>query len=455
VGNQALGKTTVALSDLLACALGEHPFRESGREKSATYWLICASWAQSIAIQGKLYDLIPPSRLHPETVFTSARGFRGKHQSVQVRHRDGTYSQIRFKTTKQGTLDLAGATVDGGVLFDEPPASQAVYSEVSKRTLATGAWVSIAMTPVGAPVDWIADLAAEGLLEDIHTPLDPEQLVPVGHTRPRILGDGTVCDAEWIAEIIRQTPAHEVPVRVHGEFQMRVVDRMFDAFVSSGPKSHVHDRVPTTDCRVLLGIDHGSKASGKTGSKQIATLILVDESAWQGEGEGHSKVYVLDEFSPGEQSTPEIDAKGILAMLSKHGLAWSDIDEAWGDRVHMAHRPSQRKSNKDLMVQIARQLGTTRPALSPQIRTVKRGTGRGRGSVDVGVRYLHHQMVRSGGFGVHPRCTRVIEALDRWAGLDDNFKDACDSLRYALDSYAFGVRGPGMRRGNSRGLRLR
>jgi hypothetical protein len=71
------------------------------------------------------------------------------------------------------------------------------------------------------------------------------------------------------------------------------------------------------------------------------------------------------------------------------------------------------------------------------IRTVKRGKGRGRGSVNAGCRYLHQAMVRPGHFFVHPRCARLLEALDRWDYSDSDYKDPIDALRYALQRYVF------------------
>ena len=71
------------------------------------------------------------------------------------------------------------------------------------------------------------------------------------------------------------------------------------------------------------------------------------------------------------------------------------------------------------------------------IRTVKRGVGHGRGSVDIGCRYLHQAMLRPGHFRIHPRCTYLIEAIDKWRYEDDGFKDHIDALRYALDSRIF------------------
>ena len=56
----------------------------------------------------------------------------------------------------------------------------------------------------------------------------------------------------------------------------------------------------------------------------------------------------------------------------------------------------------------------------------------------MGCRYLHQAMVR-GDFFVHPRCARLIEALERWDYTTTSpFKDIVDALRYALKPYIFG-----------------
>lgn len=425
-GNQSLGKTTVGLAEVVFAATGEHPYRTPS-EKPGEYWVICASWSQSVAIQNKLAKLLPADVVHPETLHDELRGFRGKNPALRLRHKSGGWSTIRFKTTQQGTIDLAGATVHG-VLFDEPPSSQAIYSEVAKRVQATGGWVLITMTPVGAPVDWIKDEADAGRITDLHFPLTPDALIPVGSQRPIRLQDGTPCDAAWIVSIIEQTPLHEVPVRIHGEWEMRVTDRYFSGFISSGPRGHVHDRLPTGVVRICLGIDYGSKPG-----KQVAYLVAVNESL------EHPSIYVLDEYCDAlGGSLPEVDARGVMAMLARNRLAWKNLDYAHGDRVHMPGSGG-RKSNKDLAQELAKLLGAPLDALQPPMRTVKRGQGHGGGSVSLGSRYIFHAMARPGGFGVHPRCARLIEALDRYTMADDDWKDPVDAVRYAIDPYIFGA----------------
>jgi phage terminase large subunit-like protein len=431
LGNQ-VGKTTVALADLAMDAMGTHPYRPC--RESGEYWVICASWSQSVAIQNKLHALLPPGRIKPGTVHSESRGYRGKNPAVEVRHEDGGWSIVRFKTTQQGGLNLAGATIRGA-LFDEPPASQSVYAEVVKRVQATGGWVAIAMTPINAPVDWIRELAAKKGITDLHSPLTPETMIPVGSNRPRQLPDGTICDADWIAAIEAQTPAHEIPVRIHGEWEVRVSDRYFAVFRSSGPDAHVHENAPEGEVLLCLGVDHGDRPG-----KQVVCLIAVDIH----HPSGHPAVYIVDEYTDeGGTATPEVDARKVLDMLARHGLRWSDLHEAWGDRVHLPGSARQ-KSNKDLFAQIAKILRQPKDAIRPQLRTVKRGAGRGAGSVSVGSRWLYNAMATPGRFGVNPRCKRIIEALDRYTMADDEWKDPVDAIRYGLDSFVFNAwrRGP-------------
>lgn len=437
-GNQ-LGKTTAALADLAWTALGEHPYRSDGRKEPGEYWVVCASWSQSVAIQNKLYALLPQDRIHGATSYDPVAGFKNKNPAVRVRHSSGEWSIIRFKTTQQGTLDLAGATISGA-LFDEPPSSQGIFSEVLKRVQAKGGWISIVMTPIGAPVEWIKDLVDKGVLEDINTRLTPEALRPLGARIPRRLPDGTLCDAAWIAKITDETPSHEVDVRIHGGWEIRSTERYFSGFRSTGADSHVHDRIPTGNVDLFLGIDHGSKPG-----KQIALLIAHWTQTPLGEDEDpYDAIYVLDEYvDETGGGTPDKDARGILAMLARNHLKWSELDQVFGDRVHLKGRGEQ-KSNRDLQVAICRARKVASDAIYPAIRTVKRGEGHGKGSLTVGSRWLFTQMIRPGGFGVHPRCTRLIGALDRYTMADDDWKDPVDALRYGCDDLIFKVqrRGP-------------
>jgi hypothetical protein len=208
---------------------------------------------------------------------------------------------------------------------------------------------------------------------------------------------------------------------------MRSIDRYFSTFRNGGSRSHVQVLDYEYDY-ACLGIDHGSRPG-----KQTAVLMLVREHE---DGVG---IYVLDEYvDRAGTATPADDASGILAMLHRHRLQWRDLHSAYGDRVHMQGRAEQ-KSNKDLGVQIAKQLRVPFSDLAPGIRTAKRGAGRGSGSAETRSRWLYHRIVRDA-FLVHPRCTRVLEAIERYTLRDDDFKDPIDAIVYGLDPFTF--RGP-------------
>ena len=424
--NQAIGKTWTGLAEVLFAATGEHPYREPSREHGE-YWVICASWSQSIAIQSKLYELAPKDLLHPGTIFNPGRGFPGMYPYVRIRHVDGGYSIIRIKTTRQGTLQLAGASIDGA-LFDEPPTSHAVYGEIVKRVQARGGWVLLCLTPIGAPVDWLRQLAEDGQITDIHQPLTPEALIPVGHASPLVLADGTVCDQEWIDRITRETPAHEVPVRIGGEWETRMTSSYFAE--SFRWNEHISDDAPDADVDLVLGIDHGTLPG-----KQIALLLAI----WQ--ADGRWCVHVLDEYVDHTgRATSDDDARGILDMLDRHGFVWKDLKGAWGDRVHMRGK-AQQKSNLDLAGALCHLMRIrTMAELRPSIWTVKRGAGHGAGSVQVGCRWLHEAMVQRR-FTVSRRCVRLIEAIQRYQmRYQDDYADPIDALRYGLDTLIFAPR---------------
>jgi hypothetical protein len=283
----------------------------------------------------------------------------------------------------------------------------------------------IAMTPVNAgPLDWLREVVEAGHVRDIHQPLTREALIPVGSELPIELDDGTPCDEAWIDRVIAETMPHEVPVVVHGEWEMRVVGRVFSAFKDD---QHISGEPPGHGWKLHLGTDYGTKTG-----KQISVLVAVDDSG------DHPRVCIWDEVVGDGNTTLDQDAAGLIEMLRRNGLTWRMVDEAWGDRLYL-RGPTERKSNKDLMEALGRILKIPPQHLAPQVRTVKRGAGHGAGSLDAGLRFLHQAMLRPGHFRVHPRCNRLLEAIQRWDYTDNDQKDPIDAVRYALDSLIFRV----------------
>ena len=426
-GNQTVGKTTVGVYDLAMHALGIHPHRPDGKDGPDEYWLVCASWSQSISIQQKLWDVLPKDQLHPETQFDQRKGFIGQHPVVRVRHARGGYSIIRVKTVNQGGLTLASATV-AGIVVDEPPKSARVYTELMSRVERRG-WLSILMTPVNAPVDYLREIidAPNSPWVDIHRPLTPKELIPVGGRSPLRDGMGRPMGQEWIDERALKIPAHERDIILHGGWDIRAVDRFFSHWAQQ-----VGEPPAETDLWVSIGIDHGSQPG-----KQAAILVgCVDHGPNE-----LPHVYVLEETGdPTGKNVPADDARGILAMLRARGWQWTDLNDACGDRALMRGRAGG-KSNAMIAAHINRQLGR-RGMLKPMLRTAKRGTDRGAGSALRRARYVHW-LTAKGLLTVSDRCPRTLEALDNWDGTPrSEHKDQLDALFYALDRWTFERRKP-------------
>jgi hypothetical protein len=429
-GNQWGGKTTAALSEVIGRCIGEHPL--PGHRYDVTpgpgfeSWVICDSWSQAVAIMGKLWALLPKDRLHPDTYYDPRSGFRGKNPLVQF----SNGAIIRIKTANQDPKSLASGTIDVA-LFDEPPPTMRIYTEVMSRLQSKGGALLLAYTPVNAPVEYLRQLVADGKIEDHWCPLTPQALIPVGHTKPMRGQDGQVRDEAWIAALRLQVPPDQAPVVIDGEWEFRARGAYFEG--AWDQSSMVHARTPHPAARWHLGIDHGTLPG-----KQIALLMAVIDTATG------PAVFVVDEYVDAlGTATPRVDARGIVDMLRRNGRTWTpqSLACAYGDRTHMPGREEQ-KSNKDLALHILRELAQT-TRLDPPLLTAKRGAGRGAGAVDTGGRWLRTAMIE-GRFAVHPRCRRLLESLPKYNGTDDGNKDAVDAVRYGCDMLIFaGVpRGP-------------
>jgi len=425
-GNQWGGKSTVALEEMLCFLLGYHP-EKAVPPAPVEWWIMCAESSQSVAIQRKLWDLCPKDAVDPSCEFDEVRGFRGRQPVLRLTNG----SICRIKTTGQRTISLSGATIDG-VLFDEPPPSPRLYTEISKRVMNRSGVILLSMTPVNVgPLGWLSQLVEDGQIEDHHARLTPEALIPDGATDPITLPDGTPCDARWVAQLLAMTPPYEREIVCHGEWENRVVDRVFTAFNDS----MITEDLPPGAADIRLGLDYGDKIG-----KQYGTLIAVIPGL-------ADQVWILDETPQTEHSTIEADAAAVLEMLARHGLVWTDLAEATGDRQY--ERGMTYKGNRELHRAISRILDRPAVGLYPRIRTAKRMRDTGRFSVDAGVRYMHRAMV-AGRYHVHPRCGRHIDALRQWDGrqhqsrhtniglfTDSFFKDPIDAVRYGLESRIF------------------
>ncbi len=424
-GNQSMGKTTAGLADIIFRCMGSHPFLDVP-DAPIEAWVICASWSQSLAIQGKLWALLPKDEVHPDTEFCPVKGFRGVNPACRFKNN----SIIRIKTTNQG-ISLAGSTIHVA-LFDEPPKSPRVYGEVQKRVLHAGkhGCVMLALTPVNADCGWLQEAVESGLITDHHYRLEPKNLIPIGQKKPMVLPDGTVCDQKWIDKIVAESLPWEVPVVVHGAWNMSTVGAALCDFRDT---DHITSEGPVGEVKLALGMDHGDGSQ----FSQFAVLVAVQYSQ-SPDGATYPRVWILDEYCSESTTTPDMDARSIRIMLNRHGIKWEDLDHVWGDRNYPGRRGgSSKKSNLDLIHAMARELHVPHNRLRPHIRTVKRGKGRLTGSVHRGIRFIHYCMVRPGHFHISPNCKRLIECIKRYEMKSDEWAHGIDALRYALNTWIF------------------
>ena len=414
-GNQ-LGKTTAGLSEVIWRCLGNHPHYPTHRPPIEA-WIICTSYPQSVGIMGKFWDLVPRNEIRPIR-YDPRRGF-GKDNPAVV-FKNG--SVVRFKTTNAGAESLAGSTIHY-VHIDEP-CDFDVYRELDRRILRNSGQMGITLTPLNKDTTWLRQLVDDGAVIEVHATMTPENLWPVGARQPLQLLDGTPMDQRWIEQQRRECLDRFAPVVLDGEWEIRSAGSLFHAFDTA---RHVSAELPTTDLQLCVGIDYGSRDF-----KQIAVLVGVDASG------DAPRVYILDEAASDGATTPEQDATAVLRMLHRAGVSWEDLDHAWGDHDHSGKAQGLgKKSNKRMMFALKKRLHIDKlAAIIPPIRQVKRGRGGGRGSVHRGAEWLHQCMLREDSFRIHPRCSQVIESVERWDYRDTPHKDAIDSIRYATWSFA-------------------
>jgi hypothetical protein len=442
-GGQNLGKTTAGAAELIYRMRGSHPFNPDVKPiEDYRTWVVCGTHRQSRIVQRKVWELIPRELLADGCMFDAAKGaFLG--EIPRLRFRNGAVAE--FLSGNGKSVGLASESLHD-VWIDEPLASETVYDELQTRVMKSNGCIYGTLTPINNPIDYLKRLCSPGedgsppQIVDLHYRLLPENLIPVGHTRPITLRDGTVCDADWIASLRRRMSAFEAPIRLDGHWETRAEGGYFDGAWrgTEGDDPHVVALTPKgKHLRWCLGVDHGHKPG-----RQIAVCVVVDETNTI---EGHPHIYVVSEVDdPEGWALPERDAKGIRRMLSDLGKKWSDLTYVYGDRVHMPGAGTE-KSNLRLAAALAKAEGVPLSALHPAIR----GAVKGRDSRSDGQRWLYEQLIR-GTLHVHPRCKRLVAAF---AAYDDTetseHKDPIDALRYALTAY---VRGWWRQRGGGRGL---
>jgi len=420
-GNQ-IGKTTVGLAEVVWWATGTHPYLPTIRPP-VEIWIVCTTWPQSVAIMRKFWAMLPKNLVRPGTRCEPRYGF-GKDNPAVV-FLNG--SIVRFKTTNQGAEALAGATVHF-VLVDEPT-DEEIWRELDRRLTRTGGTLAATLTPINRPTEYLRQLVRDGVVEETHTRLTAESLIPVGDSSPMRLLDGTPMDDAWILEQRRMVLPRFAPVVLDGEWEQRLEGAAFESY---DPTTHLTDRIPDVDLHVAVGLDYG-----EGDFRTYTSIVGIDTKSGE-----FPRIHFLGEVASDGMRPPEDEAVDVLDELTEAGgWGWADVSSAWGDKPTKGR--AGRKSNEDMMAALERELRARkllgkRSGLSPEIRQVKTGPNGNDGSVWRGVEWLHRAMLRPGHLTVHPRCEVLHEAFQKWNGGEEH-KDPIDGARYA--TWPFAMRG--------------
>lgn len=429
-GNQSIGKSWAQMAEIIWRAEGTHPHYPT-TSPPVEIWCVCTSWAQSVAIQKKFFELAPKARLTARTRdrFRVEDGW-GKDNPV-ASFING--SIVRFRTTNQGPEAQAGATVDY-IAIDEPP-DEEVFRELRKRVMRSGGQVGMTMTPINRPCAWIRAEVEAGRIDEVHARLVPENLIPIGTDQPLSVIDPYTrlevpMDAAWIAHQELITPASWAPVVLHGEWETKPQGVWFACFDAA---KHVRSNVRLDPKRGpiyhVLGFDY---AAGDRPYGHCAALTQVQ--AQKSEGRTRYAVYALDEVVLGGTDTTPVFARAVLAMLERNGLRWTDLHAVHGDNPVTSRFAT--RSNILTAKALAVELAIPLEALLPRVLSAKDG-GANAEAFNAGNRWIYER-IAAGEMLMHPRCEATIRGYETWDYSKMHVaKDILDARRYSLKPFIF------------------
>lgn len=409
-GNQS-GKTQAATKEADWYCTGTHPFKATPPPPLFGLVLVADEkngWANWSA---KLREFMAPGVTHDRCNYTPDRGFTvgGKPMLMY-----GNGSRIEPRSGMGGVVSLASVTCDFLVIDEVPKRSH--FGEALSRVAVRAGDVWAALTPIGRPVDWFRD-HLEG--DEEYRLTDGARGEPPREDWEQHILELCVENCHWRTpeDIEAQKAAYgpwEYAQRVHGAWEGESVDRWFQGF---GADSVVDEVPKLTAAEFGVFVDHGEKIG-----HEAAVLVV-----WQRpSGTRKGGVWVIDEYVNTTQTSPDEDAAGILSMLDRHGLEWSDIGLWVGDVNSGGKSVAGTSVNELLADAIGR--ATYHPAGQSPIWIDK--PRKGAGSVEQRYRILNSAFLR-GDLHVHSRCLMVKKCFTHFAGQED--------LKHFVDAVGYGV----------------
>jgi phage terminase large subunit-like protein len=424
-----LGKTSAVVVEIvdLIRGTGHKPRPWNGPINITLISESIEQMAQEGAILEKLWDMLPKGEIDPRVGYQRGRGLVGvKYPAITFTSGPGAGSVIRLRTYNQGPEAVAGSTIHA--VYCDEPCSESVYSELAPRLLKHGGWFTISFTPVPNMPDqgWLRKLVERGVFSEHHVTMKPEHTQPLGWAKPLLSQDK-------IDAFRKALPAGHAEMRCNAAWEVVTTTPMVSEYDDArharefalGDIVAACAQLALPPARLVVSIDHGLVPG-----KQRAALIAVAAHPEPERRSSTCRIWHIDEVALPDITTPADDARNIKAMLERHGLDYSDIDEWVGDRSTGQGRDQCGKDNAQLRVQLlASYRISSNDKRAKRIHWPKKGTG----SVYTGA-HLMNTLYAENRALVHPRCKEFRAALLRFKGdTRDPYKDVWDAHRYGIE----------------------
>lgn len=227
-----VGKTTAACLELGFHLTGEYPHWWEGRrfDRPIGAWAASLDWTSNReGIQAKLFGkegepgtgLIPGWAIDPSRI-TYVPNTHGAIDKAYIRHVSGGWSELAFRSYKQGRVGFQMISRDV-ILLDEEPRDFGIFSESATRTLTVDGIVMCSFTSLFGVTKLVAKFLPElGKPEELDADADPDELEEGNIARDAMAA--VICgwdDVPHIKErqkqILRATyEPHEIKARTTG-----------------------------------------------------------------------------------------------------------------------------------------------------------------------------------------------------------------------------------------------
>jgi len=404
IAGNKVGKSYAGAAEAWYHLLGRHPYRETPAPGSEGWLLspdLITGWR---TVSKALHELEPPDVLDPVCKHVDGVGYLYRGLKIlKVNEANGGGFMVG-KGCEQTTLALEGARIQWAWI-DEPPKQQHFHGLRARLAMDMGP-VWITATPIGRPVEYLRNLLDGSQEESV----EPEAGWDVWHVE-LTHENAPHRTAEDVEAQRAECSPWEYRQRILSEWDGLTADRWVSGFTEGN--LFEDEQAPVNVEAIGLGWDHGERPG-----KSICHLI-----AWDG-----LTVWVLDEYSNTEQSTPREEAAAVIAMAKRWGVSPYEISEARGDSNSAGRLGLGFSLNEIYMRAFSELVGSSRPPFRISIPHKRRG------SVNARVRLISNACV-DGRLRVHRRCPRLIHSLRHWRGANDDLKDPFDSMGYISEVY--------------------